>query len=36
MKSAKEQRAKARVAAKKNGAKPRPKKCLLTTAGLDA
>lgn len=36
MKSAKEQRAKARVAAKKNGAKPRPKKCLLTTAGPDA
>lgn len=36
MKSAKEQRAKARVAAKKNGAKPKPKKCLLTTARPDA
>ncbi|KAG2154201.1 uncharacterized protein EDB93DRAFT_1239571 [Suillus bovinus] len=36
MKSAKEQRAKARVAAKKNGAKRRPKKCLLTTATPDA
>ncbi|KAG2748859.1 hypothetical protein P692DRAFT_20864215 [Suillus brevipes Sb2] len=36
MKSAKEQRAKARVAAKKNGAKPRLKKCLLTTARSDA
>ncbi|KAG2068938.1 hypothetical protein BDR04DRAFT_1157337 [Suillus decipiens] len=35
MKSAKEQRVKARVAAKKNGAKFRPKKCLLTTAGPD-
>ncbi|KAG2342398.1 hypothetical protein BDR05DRAFT_976521 [Suillus weaverae] len=35
MKSAKEQRAKARVAAKKNGAKPRPKKLVLTTARLD-
>ncbi|KAG1747344.1 hypothetical protein EDB19DRAFT_300045 [Suillus lakei] len=31
MKSAKEQRAKARVAAKKNSAKPRPKKRVLTT-----
>ncbi|KAG2363650.1 hypothetical protein BDR07DRAFT_1403508 [Suillus spraguei] len=36
MKSAKEQRVKARVAAKKNGIKSRPKKCLLTTAGPDA
>jgi hypothetical protein len=36
MKSAKEQRAKARVAAKKIGTKTRPKKCLLTTARLDA
>jgi ribonuclease P/MRP protein subunit POP3 len=36
MKSAKEQRAKARVAAKKSGAKPRLKKCLLTTARPDA
>lgn len=36
MKSAKEQRAKARVAAKKHGTKPRPKKCLLTTARPDA
>lgn len=36
MKSAKEQRAKARVAAKKKGVKPKPKKCLLTTAKPDA
>lgn len=36
MKSAKDQRARARVAAKKNGAKPRLKKCLLTTARSDA
>lgn len=36
MKSAKEHRAKARVAAKKNGAKPRPKKYVLTTARPEA
>ncbi|KAG2355801.1 hypothetical protein BDR07DRAFT_1425152 [Suillus spraguei] len=35
MQSAKEQRVKARAAAKKNGAKFKPKKCLLTTAGPD-
>jgi hypothetical protein len=36
MKSAKEQRAKARVAAKKRGTKTKIKKCLLTTARSDA